>query len=119
MTALSVDTQNERLLDLARWALARLNRSADYVQVFAERTVEFRVECVDGEVLAACSEVHEGIGALVRHGATWRYRHAPFGDLGRFAEWLGAPATGWEPPFLPDPVSGAVFCPTRADDWLL
>ncbi|MFI2791406.1 hypothetical protein, partial [Kitasatospora sp. NPDC018614] len=51
----------EDLLEAAQWAVERLGASAHYVQAYAERTVEVRVECLDGEVLATCVEPREGL----------------------------------------------------------
>ncbi|MFF7988427.1 TldD/PmbA family protein [Kitasatospora xanthocidica] len=107
------------LLELAQWALDGLKGSADYVQVFAERTLQVRVECLDGEVLATCVEPREGIGCMVRQGDRWRQRSLAPAELGGLPGWLD-PAAGasgerpaWPGPGVPD------FTPIPAGEWLV
>ncbi|MFF9018215.1 TldD/PmbA family protein [Streptomyces sp. NPDC014870] len=119
----------EGLVELAEWAVGELKNSADYVQVHASRTLEIRVECVDGETLATCVEPHEGLGCLIRQGTRWRFRHVTPSDMGRLPSWQavgpdGAQATGpagngTPPPAWESPAHPPAFTPTPAREWLV
>ncbi|MGW7523809.1 TldD/PmbA family protein [Streptomyces sp. NPDC054783] len=78
----------EGLLEAAQWAVERLGASADYVQAYAERTVEVRVECLDGEVLATCVEPREGLACMVRQDGRWRHRAFSVTELPSLPRWL-------------------------------
>ncbi|MFD8009191.1 TldD/PmbA family protein [Streptomyces sp. NPDC058955] len=88
------------LLELAEWTLAKLADAADYAQVYASRSLTVHSEAYDGQTLATGLEPMTGVGCLVRQGARWRYRHVTPSSLGRLASWLDAsasPSTGDAP----------------------
>ncbi|MCX4692828.1 TldD/PmbA family protein [Streptomyces sp. NBC_01408] len=111
----------ERLLELAQWAVECLQGSADYVQVYAESTVEVRVECLDGDVLATCVEPREGLGCMVRKDDRWRHRAFSVTELGSLPSWLGtAPQDGPDGIGVRWPEREDVdFTPVAARDWLV
>ncbi|MEV7726871.1 TldD/PmbA family protein [Streptomyces sp. NPDC087917] len=111
----------EGLLELAQWAVERLRDSADYVQVYAESTLEVRVECLDGEVLATCVEPREGLGCMVRKDDRWRHRAFSAEELAELPSWqagstpLGPEAVAARWPERED----VPFTPVAARDWLV
>jgi hypothetical protein len=107
------------LLELAQWAVDRLRGSADYVQAFAERTLEIRVECVDGQILATCVEPRDGLGCLVRQAERWRYRHAPACRAQDIARWLAGRDDGAGLPPRPGAGRHAGFAPMGPAAWLM
>lgn len=112
--------RTEGLLEAAQWAVEQLGRTAQYVQAYAERTVEVRVECLDGEVLATCVEPREGLACVVQHDGRWRHRAFSVDELPLLEQWLptdrataaeGAPS--WRD--APD----VDFASVAARDWLV
>ncbi|MGW7361936.1 TldD/PmbA family protein [Streptomyces sp. NPDC054841] len=116
------DRGAERLLELAQWAVERLQASADYVQAYAERTLEVRVECLDGDVLATCVEPREGLACMVRQGDRWRHRAFSVTELAALPQWLDAAAAAAGPDGTgvrwPEP-EAVDFTPVVARDWLV
>ncbi|WP_151770043.1 TldD/PmbA family protein [Streptomyces abyssomicinicus] len=110
----------EELLEVARWAVEQLGRSAQYAQAYAERTVEVRVECLDGEALATCVEPREGLACMVRQDGRWRHRTFSVVELPSLPRWLGSgevPGAEGPPPW-PDPQE-VEFTAVAARDWLI
>ncbi|MET8722363.1 TldD/PmbA family protein [Streptomyces misionensis] len=113
-------TGTEDLLETAQWALERLGTRAQYAQVYAERTVEVRVECLDGEVLATCVEPREGLACMVREDGRWRHRAFSVAQLPSLPTWSAADrsAPGADLPAWPD-APDPRFTPVAARDWLV
>ncbi|GAA5044956.1 hypothetical protein GCM10023336_07960 [Streptomyces similanensis] len=110
----------EDLLGMAQWAVEQAGTSAQYVQAYAERTVEVRVECLDGEVLATCVEPREGLACMVLQDGRWRHRAFSVAELPSLPRWLGAegtPAAG-EALAWPEPHATG-FTPVSPQDWLV
>jgi hypothetical protein len=107
------------LLELAQWAVARLQGSADYVQAFAEHTLAIRVECIDGEVLATCVEPREGLSCLVRQGDRWRHRHVPVSAVQDIPQWLNGHDDGTHSPPCPERSGYPDFVPMAPTEWLI
>lgn len=107
------------LLELARWAVARLQGAADYVQAFAEHTLAIRVECVDGQVLATCVEPRDGLSCLVRQGDRWRHRHMPVAGAQDILRWLTGRDDGTHSPPRPEWGSYPDFVPEPPTEWLI
>ncbi|MDX3075931.1 TldD/PmbA family protein [Streptomyces sp. MI02-7b] len=110
------DRATEHLIDVAEWAVTELRRSADYVQVYVSRTLEIKVECVDGKVLATCVEPHEGLGCLIRQGTRWRYRHVSPSAIGELLSWPAAAGSGTKPD--DDRAGGGMSGPVSLSGWL-
>jgi len=110
-------TGTEDLLETAQWALERLGTRAQYAQVYAERTVEVRVECLDGEVLATCVEPREGLACMVREDGRWRHRAFSVAQLPSLPTWSAADrsAPGADLPAWPD-APDPRFTPVAARD---
>lgn len=107
------------VLELAQWAVARLRGSADYVQAFAEHTLAIRVECFDGEVLAACVEPRDGLSCLVRQGDRWRHRHVPVSAAQDIPRWLTGCDDGTHSPPYPEWSGYPDFVPRAPTEWLI
>ncbi|MFD8738144.1 TldD/PmbA family protein [Streptomyces sp. NPDC059618] len=108
------------LLEAAEWAIERIGTSAHYAQVYAERTVEVRVESLDGEVLATCVEPREGIACMIRQDTRWRHRAFSVAELPLLSKWLTADqstSTRDVPSWQDAPDLG--FTPVAARDWLV
>ncbi|MER6386541.1 TldD/PmbA family protein [Streptomyces sp. NPDC001250] len=113
-------TGTEGLLEAAQWAIERLGTSADYVQAYAERTVEVRVECLDGEVLATCVEPREGLACMVRQDGRWRHRAFSVAELPLLHKWLAGDQVGAEEDIPSWQDAPAVdFQAVAARDWLV
>lgn len=107
------------LLDCAEWAVGELKGAADYVQAFAESTVEIRIESVDGTPLATSVEPRQGVGCLVRQGPRWRYRHVPVSALDSLSSWLTAAGPeARRAPGRPYPAAVGEYAPVPAEQWL-
>lgn len=112
----------EGLLEAAQWAVERLGGTAQYVQAYAERTLEVRVECLDGEVLATCVEPREGLACVVQHEGRWRHRAFGVDELPALEGWLtgGGPQSagaGGAPMWRDAPEVD--FVSVDAPDWLV
>jgi PmbA/TldA metallopeptidase C-terminal domain len=118
--AASVERRGHGLLDLADWAVGQLRGKADYVQAFAESTLEIRTECADGQRLATCMEPRDGLGCVVRKDGVWRYRRwSPSTSEDLFSWLTDGDLVAGQPAHWPVPTGTSDFTPLQPEEWLV